>query len=219
VLKKGGDEPSKIKPYHSHKYQSLYKKGDNNMRLLKLWKVGAIAASVGVIALVSAACAGETTVTATPPPKTVTVTATQTVARTLIVDANTVIGAEGVLNPQDICVVSSRFPQGETVVWQIKVYDPATGQLMDDTVLNSVVVKLSDGQTFDARYGPHPGAPPDQPQPPATDHFWTTAWSIPATYPTGSAPFTVTATSKDGRTGTFSEFNVVPALLTVVAAP
>jgi hypothetical protein len=193
------------------------------MRLSKLWKVGAVVASIGVIALVGTACAGETTVT--PPPKTVTVTpppqtvtATPKVAQTLIVDANTVIGGEGVKNPQDICVVSSRFPQGESVVWQIKVYDPATGKLMDDTALDSVVVSLKDGQTFNARFGPHPAAPPDQPQPPATDYFWTTAWTVPAAYPTGSAPFTVTAKSKDGRTGTFSEFNVAPALLTIVAA-
>ncbi len=197
------------------------------MRLSKLWKVGAIAAFIGVVTLVAAACAGSPTVTVTPPTVTVTpptvtvtsptVTATK-VAQVLIVDANTVIGSEGVLNPQDICVVSSRFPRGLEVVWQIKIYDPATGQLMDDTVLNSVVVNLSDGQTFDARYGPHPGAPPDQPQPPATDHFWTTVWVIPPTYPTGSVPFTVTATGKDGRTGMFSEFNVAPALLQVVAA-
>jgi hypothetical protein len=146
------------------------------------------------------------------------VSAQAPVAQTLVVDANTVIGAAGVINPQDICVGSTRFPQGEEVVWQIKVYDPASGETMDDNALDTVLVKLADGQTFDAVYGAHPGAPPGQPQPPATDHFWTAGWSIPADYPTGSAPFTVTATSKDGRTGTFSEFNVDPALLTVVAA-
>ncbi len=203
------------------------------MRLSKLWKAGAVTAAIGVIALVGTACAAETTtvtappqtLTVTPPPQTMTVTPppqtvtiTPTVAKTLIVDANTVIGGAGVINPQDICVVSSRFLQGETVVWQIKVYDPTTGNLMDDKALDSVMVSLKDGQTFNARYGPHPAAPPDQPQPPATDHFWTTAWTVPAAYPTGSAPFTVTVKGKDGRTGTFSEFNVAPALLTVVAA-
>jgi hypothetical protein len=152
-------------------------------------------------------------------PSLLTVVAAQPpVAQTLTVDANTVIGGVGVKNPADICVGSSRFLQGETVVWQIKVYDPTNGKTLDDKALKSVVVSLKDGQTFDARYGPHPAAPPDQPQPPATDHFWTGAWTVPATYPTGSVPFTVTATSNDGRTGTFSEFNVAPSLLTVVAA-
>jgi len=136
------------------------------------------------------------------------------VAHTLTVDANTVIGAEGVKNPADICIQSSRFPQGESVVWQIKVYDPATGNPMDNSTLDSVVVSLKDGQTFTAAYGGHPG----QPGVPVTDYFWSAAWSIPATYPTGSVPYTVTAKSKDGRTGTFTEFNVAPSLLTVVAA-
>ena len=148
-------------------------------------------------------------------PSMLTVVAAQApLAQTLTVDANTVIGAEGVKNPADICIQSSRFPQGESVVWQIKVYDPATGNPMDNSTLDSVVVSLKDGQTFTAAYGGHPG----QPGVPVTDYFWSAAWSIPATYPTGSVPYTVTAKSKDGRTGTFTEFNVAPSLLTVVAA-
>jgi hypothetical protein len=196
------------------------KKGDNAMKLSRLWKFGAIAAVIGIVALVASACAGTTTVTATPKTVTATVTAPTVtkVAQTLILQADAVIGVVGVTNPADICVESSQFPQGGDVVFRIKVYDPATGQPMDDTALNSVVVSLQDGQTFTAVYGAHPGAPPDQPQPPATDHFWTAAWIIPASYPTGSVPYTVAATSKDGRTGTFSQFNVAPSLLTVVVA-
>ena len=59
---------------------------------------------------------------------------------------------------------------------------------MDDKALKSVVVTLNDGQTFNARYGGHPGTNP-------TDFFWSTAWAIPANYPTGSVPYQVTATS------------------------
>ena len=175
------------------------------MRLSRLWRLDILVALIAVVAMSAVACAGVQTST----PK---------VAQTLIVDANTVMGSEGVKNPQDICVGSSRFREGQTVVWQIKVYDPATGKTMDNKALDSVVVSLKDGQTFKAQYGPHPAAPPGQPQPPPTDFFWTTSWSIPMTYPTGSEPFTVTARSKDGRMGEFTEFNVAPALLTVVAA-
>ena len=44
------------------------------MQLPKLWKIGAGATFVGVVALVATACAGTTTVTA--PPQTVTASAT-----------------------------------------------------------------------------------------------------------------------------------------------
>jgi hypothetical protein len=128
--------------------------------------------------------------------------------------ADAVLGSTGAPSPQDICVASSRFQQGEEVVFRIKVYDQATGLTMDDGALDSVVVTLEDGQTFNATYGGHPGGPGAIP----TDYFWSVAWAIPANYPTGSAPFTVTAESKDGRTGTFSDFNVAPSLLTVTAA-
>ena len=70
------------------------------------------------------------------------------------VNADAVIRLRRVKNPADICVVSSQFPQGESVVWRIKVYDPATGKPMDDKALDSVVVSLKDGQTFNAKYGP-----------------------------------------------------------------
>lgn len=187
------------------------------MKLARFWKIGAGAVVIGIVALGSVACAGGQTVTLTPQTVTVTpqpVTVTPAVSQALVLQADTVVSSAGVKNPADICIQSSRFPQGEGVVWRIKVYDPVTGQPMDDKALNSVVVSLKDGQTFKAAYGGHPGGPNATP----TDNFWSTAWAIPATYPTGSVPYTVTATSNDGRTGTFNEFNVGPSLSLVVAA-
>ncbi len=177
------------------------------MRSRGTWKVGAVAALFGLVAIVAVACSGGKEEGAT------TEGQGPTAAPVLIVDANTVLGSEGIPEEEraaKVCVLSSRFAPGEEVVWRIKVFDPATGDTMDDTQLDSVVVELPDGQTFDAKYGGHPG---DN----ATDSFWATSWEIPADYPTGSLPYTVKASATDGRTGEFTEFNVAPSLLTVVA--
>ena len=165
------------------------------MRLSRLRKLGAGVGLIGLAAVMAACSSG-------PKP-----------AQALILQTDTVVSAQGVKNPADICVQSSRFPIGEAVLWRVKVYDPATGQPMDDKSVNSVVVSLKDGQTFTAVYGGHPG----QPNAPKTDYFWTVAWPIPASYPTGSVPYTVTAKGTDRRTGIFSPFNVAPSLLMVVA--
>jgi hypothetical protein len=192
------------------------------MKFNKAWKAGITAGVVGVIGLVAAACSGTTTVTApAPPASTVTAPAppastvvSTKVAQALILQADAVMGAAGAPSPQEICVKSSQFQPGEDVVFRVKVFDPATGQAMDDKALSSVVVALKDGQTFKAGYGGHPGGPGSTP----TDYFWSVAWAIPQTYPTGSVPFTVAATSNDGRKGTFNDLNVAPSLLTIVSA-
>jgi hypothetical protein len=187
------------------------------MRISKFWKVGVAGAVIVTIAAVASACSATgTTITATttapaPLPSTVTVTKA---AQGLILQADAVIGVAGAPSPQEICVKSSQFQQGEEVVFRVKVFDPSTSQAMDDNALNSVVVNLADGQTFNAVYGGHPGGPGATP----TDYFWSAAWAIPQNYPTGSVPFTVTATSNDGRAGTFNDFNVGLSLLTIIPA-
>src|SRR5215469_14221561 len=77
-----------------------------------------------------------------------------------------------------VCVLSNRFMRKEKVAWRIRVQD-ATGKELDNKSLKSLVVELSDGQQFQAHFGGHP------PKAPA-DHFWSTAWTIPADHPTGS---------------------------------
>jgi hypothetical protein len=75
------------------------------------------------------------------------------------------------------CVLSNRFMRKEEVAWRIRVED-ATAKELDGKGLKSVVVELSDGQKFPARFGGHPPKAP-------TAYIWSTAWVIPDDYPTG----------------------------------
>lgn len=108
------------------------------------------------------------------------------------------------------CVLNSRFMRQEEVVWRIRVQD-ATGKALDDKGLKSVVVELSDGQKFPARFGGHPSKVHP------TDHYWTATWRIPADYPTGSVNYKVIATALDGTTTSWEPFNNKPSHLTVIA--
>jgi hypothetical protein len=128
----------------------------------------------------------------------------------LFIDADTVWGPNNI--PEDerpavTCVQSSRFAHNEEVVWRVKVVDPLTGQPMDDTALESVQVVLPD-QTLDLHYGGHPRDTP-------VDFFWTTGWLVPEGYPTGVVDYTINASSLDGRTGTWKQFGVSLAQLTI----
>ena len=93
--------------------------------------------------------------------------------------------------------------------FRVRVYDPVTGQQLDDEAIQAVTVTLGDGQEFDLRWGAHP---PDT----DNDFFWTYGWEIFAGYPAGNIPYTISAVAVDGRTGAFEPFNVAPSLLTVM---
>jgi hypothetical protein len=108
-----------------------------------------------------------------------------------------------------VCVLSNRFMRKEEVAWRIRVQD-GTGTELDGKGLKSVVVELSDGQKFPARFGGHP---PKEP----TAYLWSTAWVIPDDYPTGSFNYKVVATALDGTTQTWEPVNTKPSLLTIVA--
>jgi hypothetical protein len=113
-----------------------------------------------------------------------------------IVRGNTPSGATG-----PVCVLANQFKRKENVVFRIRVLN-SEGQALDDKGLKSLVVELSDGQKFKADYRARP--------PVATrqalgltgpiDYFWSAAWLIPATYPTGSLSYRVVATDMQGNT-------------------
>ena len=114
--------------------------------------------------------------------------------------------------PGPFCVLTNQFKRLERVIWRIRVLDPS-GQSLDDKGLKSLVVELPDGQKLAARYGPHP--PPAAG--PATDFFWTAAWNIPTSYPSGTFAYKVVATDLDGNSQTWEPFKRSPSQLTVVA--
>lgn len=174
---------------------------------------------VVVLAATLAACAQEPGPSAEPSSaapsvdeSTVPSASAEPVAQFLFLDADTVLGPTN-LTPAEaatkICVQWSRFAHNEDVVWRVKVFDPLTGDPMDDTMLASVKVVMPD-QTFDLHYGPHPRDNP-------LGFFWTTSWVVPEVYPDGVINYTIEAVANDGRTGTWEQFEVAAANLTVIA--
>ncbi len=169
--------------------------------MAKKWKVG-----LGII-LAGALATGLVACSSSQPPS----TQQPQVAKVLFVEGDIVTGSGGTVKATASCVQQSQYKPGNQIVFRARVIDPATGQPMDASTLKSVTVKLADGQTFEAKYGGHPGKAP-------TDSFWATSWVVPDSYSTGSLNFEITAVANDGRTGTFTPFNVAPSLLTIVAA-
>jgi hypothetical protein len=133
----------------------------------------------------------------------------------LVIQADTVLGPRNLKQDEmaaKSCVSWSRFARNEQIVWRVRVFEPATGKPMDDKLLEAVSVLLPDGTILKARYGGHPGR--GEP----TDFFWTTSWVVPATYPTGTLRYKITARTFDARLGEFMPFNVAPSLVTIVDA-
>jgi hypothetical protein len=130
----------------------------------------------------------------------------------LLLDVDTVMGPTNLTEaelPTKTCVQANRFAHNEDIVWRVKVFDPLTGEPMDDTLLASVTVVMPD-QEFELHYGPHPRDNP-------LGFFWTTSWVVPEGYPDGVINYTIEATANDGRTGTWEQFEVAAANLTVTA--
>lgn len=114
--------------------------------------------------------------------------------------------ADGLTGPS--CVLANQYMRLEKVVWRVRVLN-AAGENVNGDMLKSLVIQISDGQEFPAKFGQHPRGEP-------TDNFWATSWQIPADYPTGTMTYKVIATSLDGKVTEWSPFNVAPSLLTVI---
>lgn len=103
------------------------------------------------------------------------------------------------------CALSSRFSRNSEMVFRARVFDPKSGEPMDDKTLKSLVVELANGKSFAAKWGAHPKEPPNE-------FYWTGSWVVPKDHASGTLKFLVTATAVDGRVGKFEPMPVVPSL-------
>lgn len=184
--------------------------------------------AIGVVTMLAvAACGAGTGEGAATPAAVVTAApvATQAQAATpaaapkpqfLIVVGDTVRGKSG-LNDVEVqlaapgihCTQQSRFPQGQRIVWRIKVMDPATGKYMDDKQISSFTITFPDGKSDVLKYGEHKGAT-------GSDFMWAAGYTVPIDYPTGLFNVKIEAKDFEGRTGVFDQFKVSFAQLTIV---
>ncbi|HSO28683.1 MAG TPA: hypothetical protein VLS28_02160 [Candidatus Sulfomarinibacteraceae bacterium] len=154
------------------------------------------------------ATASPTTVAPTPSP--VAATEEPVPPAALVIQTDTVLGPKNLTEAergQKICIQLNKFAHNEQIVWRVRVIDGATGERLDDTAVASVELKLPT-ETLALRYGPHPRDNP-------LESFWTTSWVVPEGFPSGTVPYTLTAEGIDGRTGSFEQFPIPFAMLTV----
>jgi len=131
--------------------------------------------------------------------------------QSLIVDGDMVLTGEGPLataDPTQACTERNLYPQGDQVLFRVRVIDPVTQQPMDDTQLASVTRTMPDGTTHALQYG---GLSRGQ----SRDHAWKYIWEIPDDYPTGTVNYQITAVDKLGRTGTYFTWDSPPSELTI----
>jgi len=187
-----------------------------------------ILASGVAVLFVAAACGGTGTGegAATAAVQTAAPVATQAQAATpaapakpqfLVVVGDTIRGNLG-LNPVEVlttapgihCTQQSRFPQTGRIVWRMKVLDPATGKYMDDKQIKDFSITYPDGKKDVLKYGGHGGTKENP-----ADFMWAVGFTVPADYPTGAFNVKIEAKSVDGATGSFEQFKVSPAQLTI----
>lgn len=104
-----------------------------------------------------------------------------------------------------VCVVNSRFEQGQRLVFRADVTDLDTGESVEDA---KVKVVLGDGETFDMERGPHGEE---------GTMLYSVAWTIPEDFPTGTLDYKYVA-EVDGKEYTYEPFNVSLSKLTIIAS-
>lgn len=102
------------------------------------------------------------------------------------------------------CTPNSVFKRGMKLVWRFEVFDTSTGKRLTEKDAPTIKVRLPHGDELTARFSQRAGGRvPDAPW------MWNAAWDIPLDYPVGGLDYTITVTTRDGRTGTF----ITPALI------
>ena len=98
------------------------------------------------------------------------------------------------------CIQSGVFKRGMRLVFRYEILDVSTGKRITDKDGATTKVRLQHGEELTARWAIR-GAAAALPD---SAWMWDTSWDIPPDYPVGSLDYTITVSTKDGRTGTFT---------------
>jgi hypothetical protein len=98
------------------------------------------------------------------------------------------------------CIQSGVFKRGMRLVFRYEILDVSTGKRITDKDGATTKVRLPHGEEVTARWAIR-GAAAALPD---SAWMWDTSWDIPPDYPVGSLDYTITVSTKDGRTGTFT---------------
>jgi hypothetical protein len=103
------------------------------------------------------------------------------------------------------CVNQTVFFPGDVIVFRAVVADGVTGAPLTEADVASrgieVTVTTSESRPVQLKLGFHP---PPQTQAPKRLSYWTGSMAIPKTHPTGTLPWTITVSDKQGLKTTYS---------------
>ncbi len=103
------------------------------------------------------------------------------------------------------CTPDSVFKRGMKLVWRFEIFDTAAGgKRLTDKDEPKVLVNVPGADPLTARFTQRGGGRiPDAPW------MWSVGWEIPQDYPLGAIDYTITVTTKDGRSFTWKTPAVV----------
>ena len=96
------------------------------------------------------------------------------------------------------CLRTGAFKRGQRIVFRMEMTDTSSGKVLQAADMDSVVLKLPNGENLNLAYGRH-GATATSPW------FWAVGWDIPMDFPLGTINYTIEVKTKDGKVGTFKE--------------
>jgi hypothetical protein len=185
------------------------------MRVLKSLAVLAFAAGVAGLTAAAALAQAAPAAPGAPPAPALSVPSTGSAYR---IYADTVTSGTAKNGIQGVpCVNQTVFFPGDVIVFRAVIADGATGVELTPADVTArglqVVVSLPDGTKVPVTLKNHP--PP--PNAPVHSSYWSAALFIKSDHPTGTMPWSLTATDNKGKTGTFTPVGQIngAAVLTI----
>lgn len=135
------------------------------------------------------------------------------------IEADVMRGDPNAMGP--LCVATSVFYPGDTIVWRAIIRDRSTGVALDERQIAAsglkVLVKMRGAPDVSLHFGSHP----PRAKPAESEHYWSGSYELSVDHPVGTLPWSLDARDAQGRSSTFTPIgqNIGMSVLTVVEKP